>query len=147
MKSPLDFVLFRDMTKEDESFIFDSWIKSYINSDESKHVPKNVYYPMQHKVVEDTINSTNVKIAHHFEDINHVLGYIVYENEEPNTCIVHWLFVKKPFRKNGIGNKLWQSITEDAVKVFHTHSSFTHNKIKDKFKSEYNPYLKIGIRI
>lgn len=145
--SPLDFVAIRNGNENDEPFIFNSWLRSYINSEDSKHVPKSNYYVGQHKVIEDTLNATNVRVAHHFEDVNHVLGYIVFEYDEPRKAIVHWLFVKRPFRSYGIARMLWKSVTDDAAMVFHTHSSFASVKLKEKYTSVYNPYLKIGVRL
>lgn len=145
--SVLDFVKIRDGDVKDEAFIFNSWLRSYKTSQDAKGVPDEMYYKGQHKVIEDTIAVSNTAVSYHAEDPDHILGYIVYEYDEPSTCIIHWVFVKKPFRENGIARKLWDHATDGAGLIIHTHNSYQSVKIKDKVKSDYNPYLKIGVRI
>ena len=143
----IEFVKFRPQKDEDRSLILNSWLKSFRNSHETRNVPKEIYYVAQEKVVEDTIDSVQVLVAHHLEDVDHVLGYIVFENDEPNAAIIHYVFVKQPYRKFGIARSLWEQATKDASECFHTHTTYTGNTILEKHKSTYNPYKKIGIRI
>lgn len=145
--SVLDLVKIRDAEEKDFPFIFNSWLRSYKTYQDVKSVPDEMYYKGQHKVIEDTLLVSNISIAYHVDDPDHILGYIVYEYEEPTTSIIHWVFVKKPFREHGIARKLWSHATDGTGMVIHTHNSYQSIKIKDKIKSHYNPYLKIGVRI
>lgn len=112
--------LIRSMEPEDQDFIFNSWIKSYYSLNEHlrNYSPFDYYVGIQHKIIEFILNSPSYEIgvACSEEDISHIYGYVVYEPMK--RTILHYLYVKYPYRKLGIGTKLFRHALEshDHVK-------------------------------
>lgn len=101
-------VVIRQGRESDRSFLFSTWLLGlYHGNDWFKEIDKTVYFKVYKAVVEGIIAHSRVDVACLPDDEDVVLGYVVYSG---NT--LHWIFVKKPWRKLGIAKKLMpQGIT------------------------------------
>lgn len=129
---------FRPMSKADEAFIYNSWLKSYRDSPTVRSVPNSLYFAAHHDVIEQLLSSptANVIIACNPEDPEQIYGYGVGD-----VGVIHWIYVKHPFRGNGLGRALEQRLVGTADAVTYTHRVKTTDRlIRDK-NYTYNPYV------
>lgn len=90
----------RDATLDDLNFIYASWLKGLrYGNDWFRQIDQDAYYKAYHQVLEIILNrpSTAIKVACLVEDPSIIIGYSVFDKS-----ILHWVFVKKPWRNIGI---------------------------------------------
>ena len=110
--------MIRDIKAIDEDFIYDSWIKSV-------KCPTRAVSSMTRFVIDNAYNNRNIKVFCADDDENHILGWAAHGSIE-TTPLLHFVFVKKAFRNNGIGKKLLRDIYPDEKStVFCTY--WSHN--------------------
>ena len=144
-------VKIREMLPNDEAFIFHSWLTGFRGSDFTEGVRKSTYFPRHHKVIEDILERSEVRVACNLNDEDHVYGYMVWEGE-----ILHWIYVKAPFRGLGIGQMLFEPLKGSRLYVTHLpQKAFEYceecesnrqrsqygKKLAQKFGVTYDPYL------
>lgn len=136
-------VQIRAATEADVPFIFNSWLKSYRNS--LKTVSNAVYFNGHHKVIEALLATSTVSVACDTSDNTQLFGYLVHE-EVDGVVIVHYAYVKHPFRKLGILKQLLGSANIIGKSGFYTHQTSGATKLADKMNFVFNPYIAYGIR-
>lgn len=129
--------------KTDESFLFNSWLKSYKDSRMVAGVSNTVYYAEMHEVIKGVIKSpaTTVIVACDQADPSTIFGYVVGQ-QIGAALIIHWVYVKHPFRNFGIGRHL-----ESAIRGTVPHESIAYSlatKLTDVLTRKdayvYNPF-------
>lgn len=98
-------------------------------------IPKNIFMENYERVAKALINSPNtvVKIACLKEDPDVILGYSILSAD---FSTIHWVFVKKDWRKNGIAKSL---VPQYPTTV--THLSLQGKNLMAKFKDcVFNPF-------
>jgi hypothetical protein len=138
--------LLRDATEADVSFIFNSWLKSYLGSTATKGIPGPVYFDAHHKVIEALLVKCKVTVLCDAKDNSQIFGYLVYEvvDEVP---VVHYAYIKHVYRKLG----LLKMLLSDAklgkeTSLFYSHNTDVAYKISKNTKWIYNPYLAYGVK-
>lgn len=138
-----DQVRLRPATDTDVPFIFNSWLKCYRHSPNTKGCENPVYFAQHHKVLEGLCKRAAITIACNQNDISQIYGYICNERIENILCI-HFLYVKEIYRKFGIAKILAESAGFKAdTPSFYTHRTFVSESLEKKFERLliYNPYL------
>lgn len=131
----------RKSQPDDSSFIIACWLNHYKNhSYFAKRIRSNIYYPWQEMIIKAILGRPNTEalVAVESSEPEVILGYMVYESQEP---VIHFTYVKKPFRRFGIAKLLFQrsNLTEDRL-IF-THWTFDMDHLITKFPMlTYNPY-------
>lgn len=140
--------LTRRVFEEDLSFIYHSWLKSYRSSwakglNPSRYMDKDRYYNGQKLMISQCLERSVVLVAVNPEDAFQIFGYVV---GEPG-LVVHYLYVKEPFRRMGIATLLVDGLKKqcnwtpnDPIIATHGTSVF-HDVIAEKYGVEYDPYL------
>jgi hypothetical protein len=120
----------------DDNFIFDSWIHSYYGqSPMTVLVPRKEYQDQHSKLISKLIPKCKIKVAADPEDLDLIVGYIVYE-----TAKIHYVYVKEQFRKFGICHKLLESAhAQKGTRV--THMTIRYKTIAEKQGFVYSPYF------
>lgn len=97
-----DLVMIRPITEADRAFIFASWLKGlrYGNS-WYELIDKDLYFKVYNSIINQLLHRSETKIACLKEDPSVILGYAVIEKNR-----LHWLHVKKAWRKIGIARSL-----------------------------------------
>jgi len=134
-------VRLRPATESDVDFIFNSWLKCYRYSPNTVGAQNPVYFAQHHKLIEGLCKRANITIACNAADIAQIYGYVCSEmiDELP---VIHFLYVKQPFRKFGIAMQLAEVAGfKRESPVFFTHRTFTAENLEKKFAMVYNPYL------
>jgi GNAT superfamily N-acetyltransferase len=136
MLNKQDFTI-RVMKESDLSFIFNSWLKSFFHSSSfAKDIDKDIYYKYHKLVIERILSRLpTVYVACDSTHLETVFGYILGEGE-----VLHFLYVKKDFRKLGIGTSLLEVY---GVPEYISHLTKDAKKLSDKHKPKmrYNPYV------
>jgi len=78
MQTPLP-IRIRAATEEDISFIFNSWLKSFRDSNFGKQITNTIYFAQHHKLIENLLQSCNVFVACNESNPGELYGYICYE--------------------------------------------------------------------
>ncbi len=115
----------------DLDFIYDSWIRSV-------KCPTKAVANMTRCLIDYVVNSKTIKIYCDPDDHDHILGWIAYGKIE-ETPLLHFLFVKKSFRGNGIGYKLLSHVYPEGERssnspVFCSFWSFHMQKMNARQK-------------
>lgn len=128
--------MIRVATKEDLPFIYSTWLRSFrYSSDFAKDIESDIYYELHHQLIERIIaRGANVFICADDSDINVIHGYLIGEGP-----VIHFAYVKKPFRGLGIFTDLLKMYPEPIK--FITHLTKDAKKfLKDNQNIKYNPY-------
>jgi len=115
-------ILLRVGTNADVPFITNSWLKSYRSADFVRAMPDQQYYHFQHKLLEELLPESVVKVACNAERNDQILGWIC---AQPTTeaLIVHFVYVKQPFRGLGVARRLVTELLNDygLTEIVFTH--------------------------
>ncbi len=126
---------FRPALTTDLPLIYNSWLKEYYYS--TKYITATLFNKEYHKVIEYILSYSSVMILCNKDEIDHIIGYIVYTND-----VIHWIYIKSSFRLMGLGRKLLQRIKQNNDEVICTHYGhiFKDKRIVEKYKLIYNPF-------
>lgn len=143
--------LVRRATKRDLPLITNSWLKSFRDADWVKGCPNSVYYGFQHRIIEHLIPRSVVLCAVNEDDIDQILGWcaaeVVEAGEGARVLVVHYVYVKHPFRKLGIAKTLVESLiaAEHPVATMYTHKTLVCPKMRLRDRGlVYNPYIMLS---
>ena len=133
-------IQYRPITEDDMSFILNSWLKSYRNSEFAKDLANPVYFENHSKIIQHLLAKSNVIIACNPEELTQIYGYSVFEQYESVT-ILHYIYVKFPYRKFGIAKNLF-SFAQPDPKEFTLISHIPRNldKLSKKFNLIFDLY-------
>ena len=137
-------ILYRDARPTDANFVISSWLESYRSSDYAKHMPKSVYFDNYKHVVTKLLSNARVIIACNPEDWDQIFGYISFSDIVPHAPVLHYMYVKYPFRKMRIAEGMFKemgrlTLPEGPIICTHANSLFD-DKCK-KYDLIYNPFL------
>lgn len=137
-------VHYRGIRMTDASFVISSWLESYRGSDYAKHMPKSVYFDNYKHVVTKLLANTRVIVACNPSDDDQIFGYICFSDLVPHAPVLHYMYVKYPFRKMRIGESLFkemQRVTEPNGPIICTHANSLFDDKCKKYDLVYNPFL------
>lgn len=131
----------------DRNLIIASWLKCYRrHAFFTRNISNTIYYDWHQRIIKRLFSRGAVAhIAALQEDPVVILGYLITENDESNkhNPIVHFAFVKYPFRYSGVLRQLATSAKLDPSQpLFYTHHTNELTPIINKYpKCQFNPYL------
>lgn len=131
------------MEEADKNFILASWLNNARYSRMTSRIPSDIYFKWHQRVIEriwDRAGSIT-SIAALKEDPSIILGYLCYE-ELVTEPVIHFCYVKKPFRKEGIARSLFKRAEIDFKKrALFTHYTHEMDVICEKYPELiYCPY-------
>lgn len=141
-----DGVVVRDYDPEsDLSYVTDSWRRSYEYSKWSGTLPTKVYVEAYKAAIQHLLDLPSTKILivcteKNDEldlDENFIIGYVVYDLDRP---VVHYLYIKEPFRRKGIGKALLTRAVGDAPFKY-TFRTAGCEYLRGRFHAQFNPKL------
>lgn len=95
-------VKIRDARVSDQAFIFSSFLKGlYYGNDFYRMIDKESFMRNYKKILEQLLIKSQCKVACDPTDEDNLIGYAIYE-----PGIAHYLFIKPPFRRFGVGKSL-----------------------------------------
>lgn len=90
----------RPAVAADHTFIMDSWMRSYRKSPDC-NLPDDFFFPAYRAVAAVLLKRATVECLVVPDNQDVILGYIV---RQPG--IVHWVYVKRDYREQGLGHLL-----------------------------------------
>lgn len=141
-------VLIRDAGKDDWAFLVASWLQNYRRESYfAARITDVVFYAKHHKVIESIVARSKTLVSCLASDPSEILGVLVCEASPPT---LHWVYVKKSYRRWGIASRLIQHsglpIDLAGVRISHpTKMWFTTKQhgpgLEDKFpRAIHDPY-------
>lgn len=141
-------IIIREATDKDINFITSSWLKSYKESDFSKQIHPHVFFKKHEEHIKKKFKDSKIFILCDKLEPSSILAYICYEDfSEFN--VLHFMYVKRPFRKFGLANILYETYLKDKDLIY-THKTYIVQELYSKHKNDrthfihkaiYNPYL------
>ncbi len=123
----------RDFKETDRAFVKATFLRGLYHGDSWFSVmPKDLFMRCYAPVVEALIVRNFVKVACLTDDPDVIIGYSIVN---PTLQVLHWIYVKKPFRGMGIGKALIPTL----VTTF-THLTRAGKSLLDKYKAVFNPF-------
>jgi len=106
-------MIIRDVRPSDVSLVFDSWMKSWRVNRYSGCIPNNRFYEITRENIEHLVaRGAKIRVACLSEDEDTILGWVCYERLVDDTFCVHYVYVKDPYLKHGVGQKLAEELPE-----------------------------------
>lgn len=127
-------IVIRPASVDDAAFVISSYLKSQRNEGHNALMSNDVYYARVKPRVERMIARDQVIVACSPEDAWHLYGWLAYE-----PGVVHYAYVKFPYRRFGIGRALFAKANPSALSVIATHSCRDFPAIRDKFRLLFDP--------
>lgn len=141
----MDDIILRDGLPSDRNFIFKTILQHYRHaSPHNKDIPDNIYYDCHHLLISKVMRQPGniVRVAALKEDPEVLFGFL-WGNIDPET--VHYVYVKKAFRRMGMARMMYESLFDDDADVYITHwtreAAFLYEKNDNLV---FNPYLLHG---
>lgn len=131
---------------EDIPFIYNSWLKSYRDAPSMATIPNTLYYAGQHGLIETLLERSHVVVACSSEDPSQIMGYIVYEAPRPDSSVIHWAYVKHPFRNFGVAKALEGAATANRTNVRYTHRVKVCERLLRTRPYTYDPFLVMQVK-
>ena len=126
-------VLIRAVRPEDRAFIISTWCKGQLYGNSFfTAVDSEAYFTHYPKYITSILDRAEVRVACFADDEDIILGYAVMSQNA-----LHWVFVKKALRSEGIANKL---IAGASVSVI-TSLTKPGQAIAAKKGWRFNPWL------
>lgn len=106
----------------DAALILETWVGTYRNSPWAGVIPNNRF----NEVTEDAIKQlllrgSQIDCAVDAANPQHVVGYVVHEKTRLGEPVVHYLFVKDLYRRQGLARQLLEHAGIDpSAKFFYT---------------------------
>ena len=106
---------------EDSSFIFNSWLKSYRNSDFAKAQCNAVYFENHKQIIHSILERSLMVVVCNPEDDSHMFGYIIYEKLAGNNLLVHYLYIKHTYRRMKLAKALIDHVKSSDNPILSSH--------------------------
>lgn len=137
---------------DDLNFILKSWMVGFKNHSYAAVIDSQIFFPNHQKLIGDIAARPGclALVAVDEHDHSQIMGFIVAEPANDKTkmpLIVHWMYVKKEFRRFGIGKKLLQYMgwhRGDVIAATHYNRELwigTKRSLPNRYRVIYNPYL------
>lgn len=115
-------VEFRHAVIDDGNMILSDWLKSFRRSALATDMTNAIYFRGHEPLIKKALVKSQVICAVNPEDHAHVFGWVCFE---PGTLpILHYLYVKQPFRGFGIGKALFSNVQAESFVYTHKTESF-----------------------
>lgn len=133
-------VILRDFKKEDEAFIYSSWLKSFRDEPTFRKMPNEHFFTLHRKIVEGLIATAKIKLLVMEEDKDHLLGFICFDNSKAFD-ILHFMYIKTSFRKLKLSRVLLdEALSKDERPCYYTHHTYGAEFIAPSINAVYYPY-------
>lgn len=139
----------REFRRDDESFLFSSWLTSFRSSPAVRGLRNGVYFSRHKAVVSKILNRESVRIVIlcNADDEDQIYGWCVWE-EHPGNLVLHYVYVKHFARGNGFMRKLLGEMGDEGRRWFsHFPASKDLGRWFEEEGFEYEPDLVNFVRL
>lgn len=112
-------LIYRPAEPAELDFILDSWLKSYRTSPWAGVVRNHRYHEETRGTIEDLLGRGAKLTVASAPDTGRVLGWVCHESKQ-DVLVIHYIYVKDPFRKLGVGKSLIESLNPQGCALAYT---------------------------
>jgi hypothetical protein len=124
----------------DYPLIYNSWLKSYRDSPTVKSVPNTPYFAGHHEIIERLLPLSVIRVACDPGKPGEIFGYAVAQDLAQGR-VLHWIYVKHPFRGFGLAKALESALQNDCVPIVaYSHRVKNMERLLGDRAWTYNPY-------
>jgi GNAT superfamily N-acetyltransferase len=122
----------------DMNFILNSFLRSQRSNKRFENVINEIYFPEQTRVMHSMLRGSKVLVICNSEHPDHLFGYVVGSPDKTT----HFIYVKHPYRKMGLGRKLMEHLHPSLYKktLQASYSCPGWPELSSKFRHLFNPY-------
>ncbi len=116
-------VIVRPVMREDINFIMSSWKRSWRVSPWAGVIRNDQYYDVMRDTIEGlVVRGATFQVAVLASRPDRILGWSCEERLPDGLCCIHYIYVKDPYLRMGIGEKLVESAagTKPGLYTFRT---------------------------
>lgn len=130
----------------DAPFIYKSWLVNFRSSNDLEQViDKHIYFENHKKIIEKILGESTCLLAVNPEDDHQIFGYIVYQKIK-SLKILHYTYVKSPYRKLGIATMLKKiAFGEAGAAIMTSHHTRMATILRYKWNLIFNPYILLNL--
>lgn len=145
--TPTDEILIRRGVIGDVPFVTNSWLTSFRKSAYTWGVGNSEYNAFHHKLLEALVPQSMLVVLCNRNNPDQILGWAVYQKLEGDVLVLHYVYIKFAFRRNGFARCLVDEIMdhERPRAVIWTHRTEIGAKIQKNLPElsswRLNPYL------
>jgi len=92
---------YREMTPEDRPFVASSFIRSFRKSPYVGLIPAQLYQPVYGAIVDGILDRSRTMVSFNHENQKQTFGFVTFDPD-----VLHYVYVKRPFRNMGIAGRL-----------------------------------------
>jgi GNAT superfamily N-acetyltransferase len=132
----------RRMLKRDRKFVIDAWLKNYNATGYGLYGMDTEVMLRCHRVIIDRLlNTYTTVVAYDPQDTRVILGFLCGDMY-PSSALVHYAYVRKDLRRQGIGRLMMHNLgwTEDKP-IMSTHQTRHSKYMASNLAILFNPYL------
>lgn len=124
LSHPISYVV-EPYSPELSGFVYETWTRDYSRQPSNRRMPSQAYYPYQRGVIDQLLErGAQVLVAYDAEQADQAYGWLCCELDGP-ALVLHYVYVKLPFRELGIGHALLtaalERFGEDVSELVYTH--------------------------
>lgn len=126
------------MESRDFALVRDSWVNSYRNAAFSRENTDAIYFKYHRHLALQLLASSQVLVACSEEDPDIVYGWICVE---PDQETLHYIYVKHPFRRQGIAKSLLKASGFGPTgELVFSHRTRSSDRRLQRYRKVYNLY-------
>lgn len=134
----------RDGRDGDIPFVMSTWLEHYASSSPwTKHIPRETFFAGHRPLIEALLKKPGVRllIAVDKQDDDTIYGWLAHETRYDGRTLMHFSYVKKPFRRAGVLRRLLDVAEMDLTSTTLTHWTYSASEMNRSHTLSYNPYL------
>lgn len=126
----------------DEPMVRDAWMRSAKGGFAFRGMPNAIFEAEFKPMMASALERSVVLVVADKSRPERMLGFSVSEHPDEETAIVHYVYAKHDWRKQGVGHALSRAMgLSDTKRVIYTHDNTTASHIGPKLGWQYNPFL------
>lgn len=141
----------------DRPFVAKSWLRAYERAHhtaDARHraylasenrrlgaLLKDAYYIQHGRVVNELLDTSTTLVAHFAGDADHLMGFACGEKHPSGVAVVHFVYTKNTYRKNGIARRLVDELLEVLGEKENVVASHTTDQARPLFMRLRWPYV------
>lgn len=138
----LAFRSYNELT--DKNCIYSNWLKSYKTySYFAKRIRPVIFFAGHQKIIDHLLSKPTIKIiiACDKSKPDEIFGWLAFEPKEEGRPTIHYVYVKGPFQKMGIGRALFRHAGIEIEQIRFTHWTFPVDQAMERHPEMlYDPY-------
>lgn len=118
--------IFRPATQDDMQLIDETWLGTWKTARAAGCIPNNMFDEVQRALIAQLLNrGMKIDVIAPSNRSHQVMGWIAHEDDPkaPGKAVVHYLFVKAPFRRRGLANTLLRHVGNGDGRFVYTHET------------------------